>query len=146
MLAAGKSEKQKSQLNMSGFTLLEMLVILSILSLLAGIAFPSVDKALRRQTFHASALQVEAGLRAARASAVRTGREVRIAPKSDRLGFSYGNVATRLPATMLLVMPNGGVAFYGDGSSSGGEISLTGAGFVRRWRIRPTTGLIEQMQ
>ncbi len=67
-----------------GFTLIELLVIIGVLSLIAGICFPALDKAIRKQTFIEAASRFEQSLHAARAEAIRAGGVVRWAARIIR--------------------------------------------------------------
>ncbi|WP_080604512.1 MULTISPECIES: GspH/FimT family pseudopilin [Sphingomonadaceae] len=129
----------------AGFTLLEALVVLAILGLAAGIAFPAVGAALRYQEFLDGATRFETALRSARADAMRRGITVRFAISSDQRDFAAGAVVDRLPARLRGTPRAGGVTFYPDGSASGGEVAVADGVRLRRWRVRPTTGLIERI-
>lgn len=126
-----------------GFTLLEMLVTLAVLGLAAGIAFPSVEKAMRGQQFASAAAAIDLAVRQARADAVRRG-------VTQALTAAPGRAGLRRPAGDTLPVPAGarievsgeGVRFYRDGSSNGGSIALLDGPRVRRWDISSGTGLI----
>lgn len=122
-----------------GFTLVEMLVILAILTLMAWIVFPSIDKTMQRQTFLDSARRVELGLRAARAAAIAGDAPVRFVAAPDGHGFRYGDRQDRLPDGVVLAAPGRGIAFFADGGSTGGTVDLSDT--RRRWRIRIDTTL-----
>lgn len=129
----------------SGFTLLEVLVILAILSLIAGIAFPTVEKAMRRQSFVEAAARFEASLHAARAEAIRGDARVRFAVSADRRDFGFRGSVDRLPDGLVADASQGAIDFYGDGSATGGIASITGSKLQRRWQVRAATGTIEPM-
>ena len=108
----------------SGFTLAEMLVVLVILALAAGLV-------IGRTSSGASALpaaQLRSYLRDARALAMQTGRTIDIGVDPKSAGLQAQGLAGTLvlPAgTRLAVsVPPGsaGLRFYPDGTSQGGRI------------------------
>ncbi|WP_158299015.1 pilus assembly FimT family protein [Sphingomonas psychrotolerans] len=127
-----------------GFTLVELLVILAILSLMAGIVFPSVEKAMRRQSFVDSARRVELGLRSARAAAVGGGMAVRFVAARDGHGFRYAGREDRLPETATIALPDRGIQFFADGSAIGGPVEVSDGRFSQRLFVDDALGLIER--
>ena len=106
-----------------GFTLLEMLVILGILGLIAGIGFPALDKALKGAAFHAAAARVELALRQRQAGAVRLGRPQALTAAELR-AIADGPDPRARSATLRVEAPQGGLLFFPDGTSRGGEVVL----------------------
>lgn len=127
-----------------GFTLVEVLVILAILSLMAGIVFPSVEKAMRRQSFIDSARQVELGLRSARAAAVAGGGAVRFRVARDGHGFNYAGQEHRLSDTVTIALPEKGIQFFADGSARGGEVEIADGRFRQRLAVNDALGTVER--
>lgn len=130
----------------AGFTLIEVLVTLAIAGLIGSIAFPSLDRALRRQAFLDASMRIEAALRSARADAVGGGRAVRLRLARDGHGLTDGDAVESLPDDLALRMPIDGLAFFPDGSARGGELTLAGAGMARRWRVVGGTGGVERVR
>ena len=126
-----------------GFTLVEMLVILAILTLMASIVFPSLYKTMRRQTFVESARRVEWGLRAARAAAVAGDRAVAFEALAGGHGFRFATRDERLPEDVVLVLPARGIRFFADGSAQGGDIALAYGALRARLRVDGTLGRVE---
>lgn len=126
-----------------GFTLIEMLVVLAILGLIGGIAFPRLQQAVRLQEFRTAGATVAAVLREARARAVRTGRPVRFAANADGTGFgSDGGRSVALPSPLVVrTTPAGTIMFYADGSSSGGTALVASERRRLRFAVEPATGL-----
>jgi general secretion pathway protein H len=130
----------------AGFTLIEMLVILAIVALISGILFPSVERALQRQDFAAAKLRVEGALRAARAAAIRGGDTVRFDATRDRRTLRYAGAVERLPDSAAITVSGEGIAFFPDGSTTGGEVVLANRSQTVRWAVRSATGAIERRQ
>ena len=103
MSATGRTER--------GFTLIEMLVVLTVLALVSSLAFPAVERAFARERFRAAGAELEQRLHAARASAIAGGTATRFDPGA-------------LPQGLALDGPRGGIVFYPDGSANGGQLVL----------------------
>lgn len=119
-----------------GFTLLELLVVLAVVSLLAGVSLPylrfgGVDA-------RTAAQDVLAELSLARARALATGKPARLVidAGSGRFGLE-GTLDHELPKGIALTwaLPAGQVsgkqgviAFFPDGGSTGGRLTLSGRG------------------
>lgn len=121
-----------------GFTLLEMLVILAVLALVSGIAFPALDKAMRRQAFQADATRVEAVLRRARAAAIARGTAVRVRVGAGGHALAGEGAAERLAGEGRVTVP-AALAFYPDGRASGGRVELAQGRLVARWQVTGAT-------
>lgn len=130
----------------AGFTLIEMLVVLAITALITAIAFPSLERAMRSQSFEAAANAIELGLRQARADAVSRGRPVRFALGADRRSVVVGGGAIAIPDGIVVTLPTQGVAFFGDGTSNGGRIDLVGSGRARRLMVDPGSGAVREQK
>ena len=73
--------------NSKGFTLLEMLIVLAILSVLATMAWPALRKQLDRSQLRSAAKKVRLELAAARHRAVATGRMIKFRYEVDGRHF-----------------------------------------------------------
>lgn len=124
MSATGKAEQ-------NGFTLLEMLVVLSILGLITGIAFPALERGIAQQRYRMAIGAVEAALHGARANSIARGAETPF-------------VSPPMPEGVALTVTRGGVRFYRDGSANGGSIAIAMGQRKARFTIDSATGLIGQ--
>lgn len=129
----------------AGFTLIEALVVLGILSLVSALAFPQVDKAMRGRTFADAAARVELGLQETRARALRQGAAARMIPDGRGHGFVTGERSDAIPDRVSLRFPPGGLVFFADGSASGGEVAIRDGTRQRRWAIDAVTGRIDRI-
>lgn len=114
-----------------GFTLIEMLVVLAILGLISGIAFPAVERGIARQRFRLAAGEVEAALREGRARAIARGERTRVAPPA-------------IDAAWRIALPPAGLDFFPDGSSNGGTVTLRAGGGEARFTVVAATGEIRR--
>ena len=108
----------------AGFTLLEMLVVLAILGLTAGLVASRARPGAGGLELRGAAGQVGNLLREARAQAIATNQAVavRADPATARLGIAGGREMA-LPRGVAL-QASGAIGFSGDGSSTGGSLLL----------------------
>jgi general secretion pathway protein H len=138
----------------AGFTLLELMAVLALMALFLGLVLPSLLRSWEREKNHAALRGLTAALRLARSEAVTRSRRVRLFLnlKTGRYwleGSGQAGVLTGLSLTDAhLVWQNpeksqGYIAFYGDGSSSGGELALVEPG-GRRYllNVKSITGKV----
>jgi general secretion pathway protein H len=119
----------------AGFTLLELMVVLALLALLMGLVLPGLQRTVKKERDRATLRQLTTTLRLARSQAATTRQRVRVFVNretgqyrlegSDRRGVLTG---MRIGETRLVWQDQthrqGYIAFYGDGSSSGGKLAL----------------------
>ncbi|MGF1604732.1 MAG: prepilin-type N-terminal cleavage/methylation domain-containing protein [Rhodothalassiaceae bacterium] len=117
-----------------GFTLFELLIVLALTALLAGLALPRLGASQDRLRLRQAITQVAGHARTARAAAIagnQTAR-LRVALVDRQVSVGRGQ-AYRLPQHLTLqVTTAAGLAdaetalflFYPDGSASGGRIDL----------------------
>ncbi|MBC7520711.1 MAG: prepilin-type N-terminal cleavage/methylation domain-containing protein [Sandarakinorhabdus sp.] len=125
-----------------GFTLIEMLVVLAITGLIAGIGFPRLQAMVAAQEWRTGLASATALLRAARAQSIRSGAAAQVSVAADgrRLRIGGGNMI-QLPASVSAVMAQP-VDFFADGSARGGDMLIIGAGHRARVAVAPATGLL----
>ncbi|MGL6044043.1 MAG: pilus assembly FimT family protein [Sandaracinobacteroides sp.] len=123
MSATGSAAPARAQ----GFTLIEMLVVLAISALVAGLLFPSVERMTARAELLAARSLVAAELSQARSDALRFDRRVQVSVARDGGSLAHGDaVAIPMPAEIRIEGVPAILGFYPDGSASGGRITLTG--------------------
>jgi prepilin-type N-terminal cleavage/methylation domain-containing protein len=131
----------------NGFTLIEMLVVIAMLALLSGLAFPALERTVKHQEFALAAARVENFTRQARADAVRRDEVVRVIELQR--GDVAGPVRTEsltVPTRMAISYPINGIRFFPDGSSTGGTITLVDGGRQFVLVINPDTGSIGEQR
>ncbi len=111
----------------SGTTLIEALVVVGIMSLVIAIAFPRLQQNMvtlvRRQT----ATAVVERLREAHATALLKDQPVVFSVADNGRMYGWRGSTARTNAGVYLRAANGPIAFYGDGTSSGGGVWITSA-------------------
>jgi len=142
-------------MNRSGFTFVELIVVLVILGVVTALVAPSVSRTIASARLRSAASDVRTSLARGRALAVAGAEERAVAFDLSRGGFGVDNEAVRLlPDTIRLgaVLPgedrkeqgNVRVRFFPDGSGDEAEISVTTEdGGTLRVTVDPLTGLSE---
>lgn len=128
----------------SGFTLIEALVVMAVSVLIAGVAFPSIERLIDYFHFRAATTKVNAALERSRAVALRQDVDVRFAVLGGGRSFALsGEAPTALPGSVRLqqasVRP---ILFFPDGTSTGGTLRLDAGRRHAAFAITPDTGLI----
>lgn len=126
----------------SGVTLLEMLVVIAIMALVAGIVAPNMAGSLDLLSLRQSAAVLQADLRVAHATAMRTGNPVTVKPLPDGHGYDWIGGTRHFPPTVSVKM-SAPVSFLPDGSLVPAMISVASAGRRIPLTIDTTTGAIK---
>ncbi|MFL6796079.1 MAG: Tfp pilus assembly protein FimT/FimU [Xanthobacteraceae bacterium] len=139
----------------AGFTLLEIICVLAIITMLAAIALPAFPLGTSRPRLEGYALETATLLKADRAAAMRRGTEVATlidAPRRTVRSGANGRVVS-LPAdvnvdSMLAARCNNRPAgptirYFATGMSCGGVIALTRRGVGYEVRVNWLTGGVE---
>ena len=124
-----------------GFTLIEMLVVLAIAALLGGIAAPRLQATMQAAEARSATAAVAAGLRRTRARALLGATTARFEVLPDGRGFSIaGGPVAALPDSVRVAQDRI-VAFYADGTSSGGQVEVRSERGATSFQIARATGL-----
>ncbi len=138
-----------------GFSLLELLVALSILAVIAALVAPAFAKALEGAQFDTATRNVINGLRQARRLAINENREA-VFSLDTASGEAWVNdeavridapaataFALTIAASEQTVATAGNIRFFADGSSTGGTIALRNDGKARKVSVDWLTGTVE---
>jgi general secretion pathway protein H len=118
-----------------GFTLIEMLVVLTIAALIVGLALPRLTGAEEKATLRTAAHEVAAALRTTRSLAMTRGQTEAFVINTANGAFRAGQAAQgQLPRGLHLALvtvtadqesaSQGRIQFFADGSSTGGGVVL----------------------
>ena len=138
----------------SGFTLLELLVVLAVLSLVLAIGVPRLVSALPGVETKRTASDLAAVLKDARFQAIRSSFETAVVLDLGARQYRVEGESQShsLPAGLEITLTTGGasspggrsgeIAFYADGSSSGGRVALGQGGHVYHVDVDWLTGRV----
>ena len=125
----------------AGFTLLEMLVVVGIMGLIAGLVFPAWVRPMRRAQLYEARAALTANLGLARAASVRGNQTITLELADDGSGYSWSNTGAHLPAPVSIDGQPRAVTFFADGSSTGGTLTLKEKERAVAVTVDPVTGL-----
>ena len=129
-----------SDLGDAGATLLEMLVVLTIVALTLVVAVPWVGRPSTALDLRTMTQDIASRLRAARAAAIVRQDDVTVRFDLEKRTFAVSGTAKAFPLAAGLDMmvtsareargtqKDAAIAFFSDGSSSGGEVRLSAGG------------------
>jgi len=133
MLAAGNRE--------AGVTLLEALVVIAVMALVAALVAPNIGASLNLLSLRQSASVLQADLRVARATALRTGSKITLTPLRNGHGYDWIGGTRHLPDAIHLSM-SGPITFMADGSMVPATISIASGARHIPLSINDTTGAV----
>ena len=119
-----------------GVTLLELLVVLSLMALIAAMAVPYFSGGVSTSELRGAAREVAAGLRYARSGAVASRQETRLVLDLEQRSFRVdGDQRSHaLPKAVelklftaqrdLIDAKSGAIRFFPDGGSNGGRVTI----------------------
>ena len=125
-----------------GFSLIELLVVLAIL----GLAFSMVAARAGTGTGleRVATQRVILAIRSARTRAIERGRTVALTVTPGGHGVRFDTRLTELGEAVAIRLPEAGLLFAPDGSSSGGIVQLGFAASERRLAVRWLDGGVTQ--
>jgi general secretion pathway protein H len=139
----------------SGFTLIEMVCVLALIAILAGVLLPRVPRETSRTRLEAYAVEAAAMLKADRSAAMRDGRQIATgidAPsRSIRSGATGRTLRVPDDVVFTALLPErcndrpawSSVSFFANGMSCGGIIALARGAHGYEIRVNWLTGGIE---
>jgi len=120
--------------SMSGFTLIEMMVVLAIIGLVLGLIVPNIGRGAGHYALVATARDIAATLRLTRERAISTNRPIRFVAATDTFGSSEDKKLRHVPWGIALTISDrvqlgsgnstDRIQFFPDGSSSGGAVEV----------------------
>ena len=134
--AAARSGRRLARAQARGVTLLELLIVLSIMAIVAAMVVPMFGGGVSTGELKGAARQVAAGLRLARSEALATRQETRVVLDLERRTFKADPEPREhaLPSAIELKLFTaqsdlvsdrvGAIRFFPDGGSTGGRITL----------------------
>ena len=120
----------------AGFTLLELLVVLAIMAIVAGMTIPMLGSGVSNAELKSAARQVAAGLRLARSDAVSTRQDTRVLLDLEHRTFQVERdphvhaLPRELEMKLFTAQSDlvdervGAIRFFPDGGSNGGRVTL----------------------
>ncbi len=138
---------------MRGFTLLELVVVLVVMAVVAAVAAPPLMGRIGSVQARTAARDVATALRQTRSEAIGANVDVAFGVDIDAHTYAIeGRPPHRLPPDLAVSLftadserlgpTAGAIRFFPDGSSTGGEITLAGAGGTSVVRVEWLTGQI----
>jgi general secretion pathway protein H len=137
----------------SGFTLVEMLVVLSLLALATAVSLPYARASMEARRFEATTLDITLFLRNAQVAALAGSREVEVSYniKSRQFGSTAVTRPIVVPDDITMNFltiegrvksANAGFLFFATGGNSGGKIDLKRGQETKSIKLNWLTGAI----
>ena len=125
----------------AGVTLLEALVVIAVVAMVSAIVAPNMGRSLGLLSLRQSASVVQADLRVARATAMRTGTALTVTRLPDGHGYDWIGGTRHLPTSIALNM-SGPISFFPDGSLIPATVALKSGRQQIPISIGATTGAV----
>jgi general secretion pathway protein H len=130
-----------SEAGSHGFTLLEALVALAITALIAAIVVPNMVRALDILTLQETTRILQADLRVARETAIRTGQKVDLEATNHGREYDWIGGSRFLPPAITLKMSRA-LVVYPDGSVQTAAITMSSGRREYPIIVDPATGAV----
>lgn len=129
----------------SGFTLLEMLVVLGITGLIAGLLYPQIETASFAVRQRIAREHVAEGAEMARAMALRSGAPATLGTDAGGTVLVIAGAGSRRitldrAGQITLALRPPGIVFHPDGSTTGGELVLGSGRDAARFGVDTASG------
>jgi general secretion pathway protein H len=117
----------------TGFTLLELLVAISIVAIVLAVSAPAMQRLYKSSRYHGAVNDVVTLLTSARYSAIRKGKDMDVLINPEIREIRLGEKIQSLPEDLNIEVLGarelnrdgaGVIRFYADGSSSGGAVDV----------------------
>lgn len=153
-IVVNRSERANERRRRAGFTLFELLVVLALLGLVLALVPPLLSRGSAATELRIAAREVAAGLRQARSRAISRNGEIAVVIDVDKRAFRVdGDPRPRLlkgrvdlalltAESELVNAGTGAIRFYGDGTSTGGRVRITGVKGAREVAVDWLTGQV----
>jgi general secretion pathway protein H len=137
------------------FSLLELLVVLSLISLVSIFTAPNISKSLQHMQLKSLTRDIANSMRTSRLHAIKEGTQkvwsinltdhfYQMAEGEKKVAFNPDtNVKLLTISSELKSEKQGGIRFFMDGSSSGGEITIQRGKFSYSVQVDWLTGLVK---
>jgi general secretion pathway protein H len=131
----------------TGFTLIELIVVLAVAGLALAVLLPNLDAGSETIELRAAATEIRAVLRAARSTAIAANRDLLFAIDDSGRGYRLDGETHRFRsggfvARNLHVEPPARIAFFATGGSSGGRFAIVGRRGEQAIEIDSLTGQV----
>lgn len=125
----------------AGFTLVELMIVLAVLSLAAALALPYFAKGRERAALGGATQVVRAALHDARAAAIAEDREVTFAGGVNGYRIDGARQAFAAAAGLVVEIRGGSrISFFPSGGSSGGRVVVRDGAARRDIDVEALTG------
>jgi general secretion pathway protein H len=123
----------------TGFTLLETLVVIGIAAMIGALVAPNMERALDVLALQQTTRLLQADLRVARGTALRTGQKVDLEASNRGREYDWIGGSRFMPAGVTLTMSKP-LVVYPDGSVSTASIALSNVARKYTLSVDPVTG------
>lgn len=125
----------------AGFTLVELMIVLTVMSLAAALALPYLVKGKERAALGGATQVVRAALHNARAAAIAEDREVTFAGGIDGYRIDGARQVFAASANLVVEIKGGSrISFFPSGGSSGGRVVVREGAARRDIDVEALTG------